>query len=421
MGVYDVIIVGSGPAGATAAYFLGQTGLKVLVLDKAKVPRYKACGGGLSEHVLRAHFPFSFEPVIESRVSSVSFALGRRTLTQALGNQAVCTVMRDRFDAHILAHSQAEVHTGEAVRSVRETDVGVVVETQGGARYDGRYLIGADGSNSVVARSLGLRRHKITAAAIEAEIPAPGEVLSRFGSSLLFIFGEVRMGYLWIFPKAAHLSVGIGALRPRPGELQAVLRRVMARYGLDLSGIPLHGHPIPVFLGGEPVATGRSLLVGDAAGLADPLTGEGIRLAIKSGRMAAEAILAETPAKYARELRRRIGRCHEAGLALTWLFYHFPGVCLALGARNPFVTEAFADMLADRTDYPEVMLRMFVSLPLYWLTEGAASLAGLLGRRSLGARIRGLAYGPADGTLAAGSSERQQPVQPSAWVAPQAR
>jgi len=55
---------------------------------------------------------------------------------------------------------------------------------------------------------------------------------------LLFIFGEVRMGYLWIFPKAAHLSVGIGALRPRPGELQAVLRRVMARYGLDLSGIP---------------------------------------------------------------------------------------------------------------------------------------------------------------------------------------
>ncbi|HLF26744.1 MAG TPA: geranylgeranyl reductase family protein [Anaerolineae bacterium] len=389
---YDVIIAGAGPGGATAAYFLGEAGRRVLVLEKETLPRYKPCGGGLSVRMLEETFPFSFEPVLESRVKAVAYAFGDRTVRLPVPDQAVRTVMRDRFDAHILAHARAEVHQGVGVHAVNERDDRVVVETSDGGVFEGRYLIGADGANSVVARLMGLRRGKTLAAAIEAEVPAAPEVLRRFDDALLFILGEMRMGYLWIFPKADHLSVGIGALHPKPGALQAMLARVMARYGVPMQGARLHGHPIPIYLRREPIATAHTLLVGDAAGLVDPLSGEGIRLAIKSGKLAAEAILAGRPDRYPVTIHRQIGLCHTFGLGLAFLLYRFPRGCFTLGVRNPFATRAFVDMLSDRADYLDVIKRLFGTLPLFLLTEVVAGLAGRLGGPERRRRLRSAMY-----------------------------
>lgn len=114
------------------------------------------------------------------------------------------------------------------------------------------------------------------------------------------------------------------------------------------------------------------MLVGDAAGLADPFTGEGIRLAIKSGRLAAQAILSGHPEQYPTMVDQEIGVSQTFALRLSWFFYHFPGLCFTFGASNPFSTQAFTDLLADRAGYPMVILRLFASLPLYWLTAGIA-------------------------------------------------
>lgn len=389
---YDVIIVGAGPAGSTAAYALGQAGLRALVLEKERLPRYKPCGGGLSAALL-SQFPFSFEPVIESQVTAIRYALGSHEVTVPLPPDQVHMVMRDTFDYYILQQARAEVRQGAAVRHVAEETDRVVVEMQDGGVVDGRYLIAADGAASRVAREVGLRRKKHLAAAIEAEVRTPQAVMRRFAGRPLFIFGEVQRGYLWVFPKAQHLSVGIGAFKPGRGELQRTLQCVMARYDIPLEGARLYGHPLPIYTGRQPITTRRVLLVGDAAGLADPLTGEGIRFAVESGRLAAEALAAGRPERYQQMVRRQIGRNHTYGLALAWLFYHFPRACYELGVRNPLATRAFVDLLSGRTTYPRLIARLFGTLPLFLATETAAALAALLGPGTQRRRVRRLVYG----------------------------
>jgi len=385
---YDVIVVGGGPAGATAAYFLGEAGWRVLILEKENLPRYKPCGGGLSIQMLEETFPFTFEPVIESRVNTISYVLGNRTVNIPVADRAIATVMRDKFDSYLLDHVRAEVKQGVTVRKITETTDRVIVETTTGDVFESRYIIGADGAKSVVARDLKLRRGRTAAAAIEAEVRASPEMQQRLGSALLFIFGDVRFGYAWIFPKADHLSVGVAALHPQHGELQSALARVMGRYGISVDGAQMRGHPIPIYTRVEPISTARALLVGDAAGLADPFTGEGIRLAIKSGRLAAQAILSNDVLQYPATIYREIGQCHAMGLMVAWFFYEFPELCFVLGAPNPFITRAFVDMLADQTDYPHVLLRIAVSMPLYLIVESFATLVGIIGGWKQRERVR---------------------------------
>jgi geranylgeranyl reductase family protein len=349
---YDVIVAGGGPAGATAAFFLGQAGRRVLVLEKQEVPRYKTCGGAVSAHVL-AQFPISFENVIETRVKAISYALGQDRVTIPLEDESLCMVMRAEFDAHLLKHVPGDVRTRTAVREVEERAEGVTVTTSTGERVEAEYLVAADGANSIIARQAGLRKKRVLAGAIEVEARVPQEVRQRYAAPVL-IFGEVALGYLWIFPKAAHLSVGIGALNPRPGVLQATLERVMDRFGVPIEGQPRSG-------------TRRVLLAGDAAGLVDPFTGEGIRLAIRSGRLAAEAILAGRPERYTAMVERSIGLNHRLGAALTAPFYGMPRPSFELALRNPQLSQSLVNMVGGRIGYAMLMWRVAASFPGFML------------------------------------------------------
>jgi len=113
------------------------------------------------------------------------------------------------------------------VRAVDKRSEAVGVETTQGERIEADYLVAADDANSIVARGLGLRPHKTMAGAIEIEAYVPDETLVRYAEHPVFVFGEIGTGYIWIFPKADHLSIGIGGLKPRPGELQSLLDRVV--------------------------------------------------------------------------------------------------------------------------------------------------------------------------------------------------
>jgi geranylgeranyl reductase family protein len=367
---YDVIIIGGGPAGATAAFFVGEAGRKVLVIEKETMPRYKPCGGGISTLILD-QFPFSFEPVTQTRVNFITYAFHEKKVTIPFANSSLSMFMRSDLDSFLASHAKVEIRQGVRIEAVKESDEKMTVETVEGERFESDYLVGADGANSVTAQALGLRRQKIMAGGIEIESFVSKEILNRYANHAVMIFGELRNGYAWIFPKADHLSVGIGGLHPRPGELQSSLDRVMRKCGIEIEGQRRHGHPIPLYSRRETIGTARCLLVGDAAGLVDPVTGEGIRFAIKSGRMAAETILEGRPERYSSRVDRAIGRSHRLGYALMNFFYQHPNFGFEVALRNPMLSNGGMEMLEDRIGYGKLLLKIFRSIPRFLYTKKA--------------------------------------------------
>jgi geranylgeranyl reductase family protein len=364
MADYDAIVAGAGPAGAAAAFWLGEAGKRVLVLEKERLPRYKPCGGGVPKAVVR-RFPFDFSPVIEREVSQVCFRFrDGRQVTTRLPGEPVAMVMRDRFDYHILRHVRAEVRDGSPLAVLREDKAGVEVTTLAGETFRARYLVGSDGANSRVARLVGLRREKRMGIALEVEVSADGALLERYADTALFIFGATPQGYLWIFPKAERLSVGIGNFAGRFSTLRQTLQREMGRLGIAVGGQPQRGHSLPIYLRHEPLQRGRVLLAGDAAGLMDPLLGEGIRHAITSGRFAAEAMLAGDLDGYTRRVQREIGGDFLWGLRWARPFYAHPWGSFELAVRNPRFLAEFARLLAGQTTYRRMALRAPLTLLL---------------------------------------------------------
>jgi geranylgeranyl reductase family protein len=388
---FDVIIAGAGAGGAAAAWYLTRAGLRVLIVEKARLPRYKPCGGAIPRPTLE-RFPFDFDNVIEAAPARVQFTFpGQPAAEVALPDRPVAMVMRSDFDAFLLARSGAEVLEGAAVSGASED--GSQVQVRAGDRsLTARYLVGADGATSQVARSLGLRRGRQWGGSLEAEVPLDGNPSLReaFGDRAVFAMGCVPWGYSWVFPKGDHLSVGVGRVRQARSDLHAALHREMDRLGICLDGIQLHGHPLPCYqtprwpwrrgapwrargsLPQEILSTGRCVLVGDAAGLVDPLLGEGIRYAIISARLAAEAIVVGDLSGYEAAVWREIGHSLATAGMVANTYYRLPRLSYQIGLRNPETVRHFADLLTEKASY-EGIGRRLLSAAYRWLLSGAGA------------------------------------------------
>ncbi len=367
---YDAIVVGLGPAGATAAYEMSRAGLSVLAIEKQTHPRYKVCGGGLSARIEQLLDP-GFKSIVEQTISGIQFSYrGQDSISIESPNPIAYMVMRDRFDHHLVQQARrvgTDIHEGEASKSFRHLTDGVEVTTDRGC-YQGKVLIGADGANSQVARQLFPGRRLRCIPTLESEVEVgPGLQYPAQGKALVDI-GAGSMGYAWVFPKQGRLSVGVGEFQSKPASLKNTFDRfVQGEKGLASLDIPKPlGHPLPLFSSriepykeqepGEFV-NGRALLVGDAGHLVDPLFGEGIYYAVRSGKMAATTVLDQLHDRnkslwgYELAIREELYPEFRICSRLADIVYMFPRLCHRL--LNPYqaVIQLYYEVMQGKETY----------------------------------------------------------------------
>ncbi len=370
---HDVIVVGAGPAGATAARLCAKAGLKTLLIEKERFPRYKACGGALSLKTVQL-LGFDLGPIIENTIGAAKFTYRLRDPFWVRSESPApigFLVMRDRFDQFLVERALEqgiEMLESTKVMRARTAENGIEVELEAGERLTGRYLVGADGAGSVVARSLGLVSSNREGEGFSLQSEIPLEWVRNFPREELHTvhldFGEVPYGYGWVFPKRECLSVGIGGLfrsgekiNPRQHFMDFVRGLEFCREG-KIGKIV--GHPLPCFYGeGEPRSKGRVLLVGDAGWFMDPLTGEGIYYAIRSGMLAAEAIIeadqqGDAPSVlYERVVRPFIAEELKWGLHVSRIIYRFTRLSYHTLKRYPELGQLCLQMLSGQKRYEE--------------------------------------------------------------------
>jgi len=326
MAAYDVAVVGAGPAGSTAAYRLADAGARVLLVDRAAFPRDKPCGGGVTLRAARL-LPFSIEPVVEDRIERVECRLDfgprfeRRTRTPiALMTQ------RRRLD-HFLLQKAAEA--GADVRDNTKVDA---------RELDARIVIAADGCNGSAAKALGLEQELVHGVALEANYPHE----PRFARTMVLEIASVPGGYGWIFPKGDHVNVGVGGYANEGPRLRDHLRRMCEAYGVDPdAAADTRGYRLPMRRPSRPLARGTRAAIGDAAGLLDPFTGDGIYEAFLSAKLVADATLdvlagrAETLEPYEQAVARRITPLTNTGWGVKRAFDRFPRTTFELVRLQP--------------------------------------------------------------------------------------
>src|SRR4051794_3222974 len=287
---FDAIVVGAGPGGSTTAYRLARAGARVCLLDRARFPRDKPCGGGLTLRAVR-QLPFSVEPVVEDRVSVLELGLRyRRRWSSEAVEPLVLMTQRRRLDAFLAAQAAeagAEFRDGARVTAV---DAAGVV-TVGGEQLRADVVIGADGANGITARSLGGGRDE-HGVALEGNVAYGRVSRERFGGRAVVELGVVHGGYAWVFPKGDHVNVGVGGWESEGPHLRARLKELCTAFEIEESDVHhLRGHRLPMRGAARRPVADRLVLVGDAAGLVDPLSGDGMYEAFLSGRLGAEATL----------------------------------------------------------------------------------------------------------------------------------
>jgi geranylgeranyl reductase family protein len=349
---FDVAVVGAGPAGSTAAYRLASAGARVLLVDRVRFPRDKPCGGGVTIRAARL-LPFSLAPVVEDRVERLECRLGYGPRFERRMREPVALMTQrrrlDRFLLEKAAAAGADVRDGVKVADVRADAL-----TVDGEEIAARIVLGADGCNGTAARALGLGGDVVHGVALEANVPYD----ARYAGAMVLEFGVVPGGYGWIFPKGDHLNVGVGGHASEAPRLREQLARLCDEHRIDpASATGTRGYRLPMRRPESRLARGTAAVIGDAAGLVDPFSGDGIYEAFLSAQLAAEAALDVLSGRaaglepYEKAVARRITPLTAAGWGAKAAFDRFPRATFAL-ARLPVTFRAVERVLRGELSHP---------------------------------------------------------------------
>ncbi len=289
----DLIIIGAGPAGSACAEAAAARGLRVRAFDRARFPRTKPCAAGLTSHALRL-LGEAIAPVIHRRHDTVEMRITPSVRgTWRSSHTVVATTTRRELDLFLVERARAagaQVELGRGVFDVTPTADGVEIITAG-ERLSASYAVLAEGAKGRFRSRLGMRQLELGGAAYVRLFPGSAAESGLLAGGIILDACTRRRGYGWVFPKNDHINVGVCGVEPPGRDYLRDVERLVRELGLESwrrEG-PFAGF-VPRTTGSPDHAIGRVLAVGDAAGLVDPITGEGIAYAVQSGRVAAEVV-----------------------------------------------------------------------------------------------------------------------------------
>jgi geranylgeranyl reductase family protein len=365
--MYDCIVVGAGPAGAAAAYHLASRGHRVLILEKASLPRYKPCSGAVSPSVAE-WFDFDFTPAIDRTLRRVryTYRLGDAVEAELTTANPIWMVKRDVFDHFLVQQAQAqgaELKDNTPVTAIASQADSWQVSTPQGT-LSAAYLVAADGATGPMAQWLGFSAAPLRRASL-LEVPAAVGP----DCAINFEFGLVKQGCAWNFPKTDGYSIGAARfLGQTPADYRAVLTQYSQSFGLSPDQGILHSHPLKLWDGNQPLHTHRAVLVGEAAAIVDPLSAEGIRPGMVSGVHAAEAIHAALGgdalalANYTATLHATWGEDMPWAKRISGLFFRVPGLGYRVGIKRPTATQRLGQILSGELRYADIAGRVMKRL-----------------------------------------------------------
>jgi geranylgeranyl reductase family protein len=379
---WDVAVVGAGPAGLAAAAVSAAAGARTVVLERAEHPRYKTCGGGLIGASLAAVRGQIALPA-RDQIRSATFTLrGGRELTRSEREPLLAMVTREEFDAALAgrARQQGAVLRQQAlVRAVDQEAGGASARLADGSAVTAKVIIGADGSSGVTARHVGAEFEQVDLG-LELEIAVPPAAARPWAGRVLIDWGKIPASYGWVFPKGDRLTVGVIAARGNGAATRDYLREFVGRLGLDgFEAVRDSGHLTRCRTEGSPLRRGRVLVAGDAAGLLDPWTREGISFALRSGALAGEAAakaaVAGSPAEAAVSLDEYVAGVNATlvpemrmGRVLLSAFTRHPGTFHAVLA-SPKGWRIFVRMCRSELSFTGLINRPSVRLALATLNR----------------------------------------------------
>jgi geranylgeranyl reductase family protein len=364
--MYDVIIIGGGPSGASAGRRAGKLGLKTLLLEKEKFPRYKPCGGALSEHAI-SYLDFDLpQDTIEREITGAKILFKDQLIESKKSYRLSILISRDKFDNLLLEKAKETgicVHTGEKVLCCRETSDCIEIETEKDV-YRAKFAIIAEGAHGLVKTCVRpVDTKEEYGICVVTEVPAEErEITERLGKDVEMQFGVAGGGYGWIFPHRGYYSVGIGGIASDLPNPKATMLDFLKENGFS-GKYKLHGHKIP--RGGikRKIIGSRVLLSGDAAGFVDSFSGEGLAYAICSGQFAAEVIAdiclnnrsLKDLNKYEALCQAEFGTHLKYSLMFSNLMHRFPESTFKIFTTSNKMLDKYLELIDYRINYKDYL------------------------------------------------------------------